>query len=71
MSKFYSIKSIEDFIQKNCVDCLFASDSVIGLGNQIWTMTNGRFFVILFELLVQWTQGPSTNKIDKTSTGLD
>ena len=57
MSKFYSIKSIEDFIQKYCVDCLFASDSVIGLGNQIWTMTNGRFFVVREYFLNCWSSG--------------
>lgn len=55
--KFYSIKAIEDFISKNCVDCLYSSDSVVGLGNQIWTMTNGRFFIIKEVYLNCWSSG--------------
>lgn len=57
MPKFYSIKSIEDFIQKHCVDCLYATDSVVGLGDQIWTMTNGRFFIVTEHVLTCWTSG--------------
>lgn len=67
MSKNYSIKSIEDFIQKYCVDCLFASDSVIGLGNQIWTMTNGRFFVVREYFINCWTSRHTVRQQSKLS----
>ena len=55
--KNYSIKAIKDFIAKYCVDCLFLTDSVIGLGDQIWTMKNGRFFIVNEFFINSWTSG--------------
>lgn len=67
MSKSYSIKAIEKFIQKNCLDCLFQGDSVIGLGDSIWTMPNGRFFVVHEYFINCWTSGHKVRQISKLS----
>lgn len=67
MSRFYSINAIENFIAKHCVDCLYSSDSVIGLGNQIWTMDNGRFFVVNEIFLNCWSSGHKIRQQTKLS----
>lgn len=70
MKKNYSIKAIEDFIEKYCVDCLLESDSVIGLGNQVWTMKNGRFFVVEEYFINCWTSGHNVRQVSKLSKRL-
>lgn len=70
MKKYYSINAIEDFISENCVDCLFLSDSVIGLGNQIWTMKNGRYFIVREHYLTPWTSGHTIRRVSKLSKRL-
>ena len=67
MTRFYSIRAIEDFIAKHCVDCLYSSDSVVGLGNQIWTMDNGRFFIIKEVFLNCWSSGHQIRQVSKLS----
>ena len=67
MSRFYSIKAIEDFISKHCVDCLYSTDSVVGLGDQIWTMDNGRFFIITEVFLNCWSSGHKIRQQSKLS----
>lgn len=64
---YYSIKAIEQFIADHCVDCLYSSDSVVGLGNQIWTMDNGRFFIITEHVLTCWTSGHTIRQQSKLS----
>lgn len=44
--KYASIQAIEDFINNHCVDCLYATDSVVGLGNLIYTTDNGKLFIV-------------------------
>lgn len=68
--KNYSIKSIEDFIEKYCVDCLFMGDSVVGLGNQIWTMKNGRFFIVEEYFINSWVSGHNVRRVSKISKRL-
>lgn len=67
MAKFYSIKAIEDFISKYCVDCLYSSGSVVGLGDCIYTMTNGRYFVITEHVLNCWSSAHTIRQISKLS----
>lgn len=67
MSRFYSIEAIEKFIANHCVDCLYSSDSVVGLGNQIWTMDNGRFFIIKEVFLNCWSSGHKVRQVSKLS----
>lgn len=67
MAKFYSIDAIENFISKYCDECLYSSDSVIGLGNQIWAMKNGRFFIIKEVFLNCWSSGHQIRQQTKLS----
>lgn len=70
MKKNYSTKAIEDFIEKYCVDCLYLTDSVIGLGNQVWTMKNGRFFVVEEYFINSWASGHNVRQVSKLSKRL-
>lgn len=67
MSRYYSIRAIEDFISKYCVDCLYSSGSVVGLGNCIYTMKNGRFFVITEHVLNCWESAHTVRQVSKLS----
>lgn len=70
MSRNYSIRAIEDFILKYCVDCLFLGDSVIGLGNQVWLMNNGRYFIVKEYFINCWTSGHKVRQVSKLSKRL-
>lgn len=70
MRKNYSIKAIEDFISKHCIDCLYCTDSVIGLGSQVWTMDNGRFFIVEEYFINSWTSGHNVRQVSKISKRL-
>jgi hypothetical protein len=65
--KNYSIKAIEEFINNYCVDCLFESDSVIGLGNRIYLMKNGRYFIIKEFFINSWASGHNVRQVSKLS----
>ena len=67
MSRFYSINAIENFVAKYCDECLYSSDSVIGLGDQIWAMKNGRFFTVKEVFLNCWSSGHQVRQISKLS----
>ena len=70
MSRNYSIKAIEDFIANHCVDCLFQGDSVVGLGNQVWLMNNGRYFIVKEYFINCWTSGHKVRQVSKLSKRL-
>lgn len=66
----YSIKAIEDFIEKYCDECLYQSDSVIGLGNQIWSKKNGGFFIVKEYFINCWSSGHNVRQVRKLSKRL-
>jgi len=70
MKRNYSTSAIENFIEKYCVDCLFQGDSVIGLGNQIWLMNNGRYFIVKEYFINSWTSGHNVRQVSKLSKRL-
>lgn len=65
--KTYSINAIENFINKYCVDCLLNTDSVVGLGHQIWTMNNGRFFEVKEHFQNCWSSTHTIRQFSKIS----
>lgn len=67
MSKYYSIKVIEDFIQKHCDECLYATDSVVGLGDQIWSKKSGGFFEVREHYLNCWSSGQTVRQFSNLS----
>lgn len=67
MRKNYSCKAIEDFIEKYCEECLFAGDSVIGLGDQVWTKKQGGFFIVHEYFINSWASGHEVRQVSKLS----
>lgn len=65
--KYYTIKSIQDYIEKYCQDCLFVSDSVVGLGHQIWTLKTGGIFEVIEHYQNCWSSVHSVRKKSKLS----
>lgn len=67
MSRFYSINAIESFINKYCDECLFQGDSVIGLGDSIWSKKNGGYFIVKEIFLNCWSSGHKVRQVRKLS----
>jgi hypothetical protein len=67
MSRYYSIRAIETFIEKYCDDCLYSSGSVVGLGNCIYAMKNGRFFIVREHVLNCWQSAHTVRQVSKLS----
>lgn len=67
MKKNYTIESIQKFINNYCEECLFQGDSVIGLGDSIWRMNNGLFFIVKEYFINEWSSGHSVRKQKKLS----
>lgn len=67
MRKNYSCKAIEDFIEKYCEECLFSGDSVIGLGDQVWTKKQGGYFIVHEYFINSWASGHEVRQVSKLS----
>lgn len=70
MRRNYATSAIEDFIEKYCDECLYQSDSVIGLGNQIWSKKSGGFFIVHEYFINSWCSGHDVRQVRKLSKRL-
>lgn len=53
--KYASIQAIEEYINNHCIDCLYATDSVIGLGDLIYTTDKNNLFIVKEKYQNEWS----------------